>query len=121
MSLICVQKLEKIRKSIFAEYKAAAVADAYKRLIFPALEREIRNELTEKADEQAIKVFGESQKSIVTTTTLAGHVIMGLDPGYRNSCKMAIIDQQGNVLGITVLLFNNSEKLRKGSPNQGIG
>ena len=100
-------------KSIFAEYKAAAVADAYKRLIFPALEREIRNELTEKADEQAIKVFGVNLKNLLLQPPLAGHVIMGLDPGYRTGCKMAIIDQQGNVLDYGAYYLTNSEKLRK--------
>jgi len=108
-----LQKLEKNLKSIFSEYKAAAVADAYKRLIFPALEREIRNELTEKADEQAIKVFGVNLKNLLLQPPLAGHVIMGLDPGYRTGCKMAIIDQQGNVLDYGAYYLTNSEKLRK--------
>ena len=108
-----LQKLEKNPKSIFVEYKAAAVADAYKRLIFPALEREIRNELTEKADEQAIKVFGVNLKNLLLQPPLAGHVIMGLDPGYRTGCKMAIIDQQGNVLDYGAYYLTNSEKLRK--------
>lgn len=108
-----VQKLEKNPKSIFSEYKAAAVADAYKRLIFPALERDIRNELTEHADEQAIKVFGVNLKNLLLQPPLAGHVIMGLDPGYRTGCKMAIIDQQGNVLDYGAYYLTNSEKLRK--------
>ena len=108
-----LQKLEKNPKSIFAEYKAAAVADAYKRLIFPALESEIRNELTEKADEQAIKVFGVNLKNLLLQPPLTGHVIMGLDPGYRTGCKMAIIDQQGNVLDYGAYYLTNSEKLRK--------
>ena len=108
-----VQKLEKNPKSIFGDYKAAAVADAYKRLIFPALERDIRNELTENADEQAIKVFGVNLKNLLLQPPLAGHVIMGLDPGYRTGCKMAIIDQQGNVLDYGAYYLTNSEKLRK--------
>ena len=108
-----VQKLEKNPKSIFTDYKAAAVADAYKRLIFPALERDIRNELTENADEQAIKVFGVNLKNLLLQPPLAGHVIMGLDPGYRTGCKMAIIDQQGNVLDYGAYYLTNSEKLRK--------
>ena len=72
-----LQKLEKNPKSIFAEYKAAAVADAYKTSYFPALEREIRNELTEKADEQAIKVFGVNLKNLLLQPPLAGHVYHG--------------------------------------------
>ena len=93
--------------------KASAVADAYKRLMFPALERDIRNELTESADEQAIKVFGVNLKNLLLQPPLAGHVIMGLDPGYRTGCKMAIIDAQGNVLDYGAYYLTNSEKLKQ--------
>lgn len=99
--------------SIFSEYKSSAVADAYKRLLYPALEREIRNELTENADEQAIKIFAVNLKNLLLQPPLAGHVIMGLDPGYRTGCKMAIIDAQGNVLDYGAYYLTNSEKLRK--------
>ncbi|WP_277282267.1 Tex family protein [Veillonella caviae] len=108
-----VHGLEKNSQSIFTDVKAAAVADAYKRLIFPALERDIRNELTETADEQAIKVFGVNLKNLLLQPPLAGHVIMGLDPGYRTGCKMAIIDAQGNVLDYGAYYLTNSDKLRK--------
>lgn len=100
-------------QSIFSDVKASAVADAYKRLIFPALERDIRNELTESADEQAIKVFGVNLKNLLLQPLLAGHVIMGLDPGYRTGCKMAIIDAQGNVLDYGAYYLTNSEKLKQ--------
>lgn len=100
-------------QSIFSDVKATAVADAYKRLIFPALERDIRNELTESADEQAIKVFGVNLKNLLLQPPLAGHVIMGLDPGYRTGCKMAIIDAQGNVLDYGAYYLTNSEKLKQ--------
>ena len=100
-------------QSIFSDVKASAVADAYKRLMFPALERDIRNELTESADEQAIKVFGVNLKNLLLQPPLAGHVIMGLDPGYRTGCKMAIIDAQGNVLDYGVYYLTNSEKLKQ--------
>ncbi len=99
--------------SVFAEYKRDAVADSFKRLIFPALEREIRKQLTENADEQAIKVFATNLKSLLLQAPLAGHVIMGLDPGYRTGCKMAIIDAQGNVLDYGAYYLTNSEKLRQ--------
>lgn len=88
----------KNEKSIFNEYVEKAVADAYKRLIMPSMERELRNELTESADEQAIKVFGTNLKNLLLQAPLAGHVIMGLDPGFVTGCKMAIIDSLGNVL-----------------------
>lgn len=100
-------------QSIFSDVKATAVADAYKRLIFPALERDIRNELTESADEQAIKVFGVNLKNLLLQPPLAGHIIMGLDPGYRTGCKMAIIDAQGNVLDYGAYYLTNSEKLKQ--------
>ena len=100
-------------QSIFSDVKANAVADAYKRLMFPALERDIRNELTESADEQAIKVFGVNLKNLLLQPPLAGHVIMGLDPGYRTGCKMAIIDAQGNVLDYGAYYLTNSEKLKQ--------
>lgn len=100
-------------QSIFCDVKASAVADAYKRLMFPALERDIRNELTESADEQAIKVFGVNLKNLLLQPPLAGHVIMGLDPGYRTGCKMAIIDAQGNVLDYGAYYLTNSEKLKQ--------
>ena len=100
-------------QSIFSDVKASAVADAYKRLMFPALERDIRNELTESADEQAIKVFGVNLKNFLLQPPLAGHVIMGLDPGYRTGCKMAIIDAQGNVLDYGAYYLTNSEKLKQ--------
>ena len=100
-------------QSIFSDVKASAVADAYKRLMFPALERDIRNELTESADEQAIKVFGVNLKNLLLQPPLADHVIMGLDPGYRTGCKMAIIDAQGNVLDYGAYYLTNSEKLKQ--------
>lgn len=108
-----VRGITKNEQSIFSDVKASAVADAYKRLIFPALERDIRNELTESADEQAIKVFGVNLKNLLLQPPLAGRVIMGLDPGYRTGCKMAIIDAQGNVLDYGAYYLTNSEKLKQ--------
>lgn len=84
--------------AVFAPYVADAVRDSYKRLLFPALERELRKTMTEQAEEQAIAVFGTNLKNLLMQPPLAGHVIMGLDPGYRMGCKMAVIDAQGNVL-----------------------
>ena len=108
-----VRGITKNEQSIFSDVKASAVADAYKRLMFPVLERDIRNELTESADEQAIKVFGVNLKNLLLQPPLAGHVIMGLDPGYRTGCKMAIIDAQGNVLDYGAYYLTNSEKLKQ--------
>ena len=108
-----VRSITNNEQSIFSDVKASAVADAYKRLMFPALERDIRNELTESADEQAIKVFGVNLKNLLLQPPLAGHVIMGLDPGYRTGCKMAIIAAQGNVLDYGAYYLTNSEKLKQ--------
>lgn len=99
------------------EYKAIAVADAYKRLIFPAMEREIRKTLMENADEQAIKVFGTNLRNLLLQPPLAGHVIMGLDPGYRMGCKMAVIDAQGNVLDQGIYHLTSGERGKEAAKN----
>ncbi len=106
------------KPSIFNHYLEGAVVDAYKRLIFPALEREIRRELTEQADEQAISVFATNLKSLLLQRPFAGHVIMGLDPGYRTGCKMAIIDQLGNVLDYGTYYLTMSEGKKKEAQKQ---
>ncbi|MGX7107795.1 Tex family protein [Hutsoniella sourekii] len=81
-----------------AERVLVAIEDAYKRFIQPAIEREMRNEQTEKADRQAIEVFGENLRHLLLQAPLKGQVIMGLDPAYRTGCKWAIIDPTGRVL-----------------------
>lgn len=107
-----IEQVTKNEQSIFFPYKRLAVEDAYKRLVFPALEREIRHDLTTNADEQAIKVFAVNLKNLLLQPPLSGHVIMGLDPGYRTGCKMAIIDTQGNVLDYGAYYLTHSERQR---------
>lgn len=80
-----------------------AYEDAYKRFIAPAIEREIRGQLTEMADEQAIAVFGENLRNLLLQPPLKGKVVMGFDPAYRTGCKLAILDATGKVLGISVI------------------
>ena len=92
-----------------------AINDAYKRLIFPALEREIRNLLTENAEKQAIHVFGSNLKQLLLQAPLAGHTVMGLDPGYRTGCKLAIVDATGQVLDHRVLYITMSEEKKSAS------
>ncbi len=75
-----------------------AAADSCKRLIFPQIEREIRNDLTEQAEKQAIAVFAENLRHLLLQPPLAGHTILGLDPGYRTGCKAAVINAYGDVL-----------------------
>lgn len=84
-------------------YVTAAYEDAYKRFIAPAIEREIRNELTEKADEQAIAVFGENLRNLLLQPPLKGKVVLGFDPAYRTGCKLAVLDETGKVLDIAVI------------------
>ena len=76
----------------------SAIEDAYKRLIFPSIEREIRNHLTEQAQERAISVFGENIKNLLLQPPLKGKVVMGFDPGYVNGCKIAVVDANGKFL-----------------------
>lgn len=101
--------------SIFHDFLREAAADAYKRLILPALEREIRNQLTENAEKQAISIFASNLKQLLLQAPLAGHTVMGLDPGYRTGCKMAIVDATGQVLHHGVLYITMSDDARKKS------
>lgn len=84
--------------SPYTQLLADAAADSYKRLIFPQLEREIRNDLTEKANKQAIAVFAENLRNLLLQPPFTGQTILGLDPGYRTGCKAAVIDATGHVL-----------------------
>ena len=79
------------------------IADAYDRLLFPSLERECRSDLTDKANEQAIKMFEVNLKPLLMEAPLKNNIILGLDPAYRTGCKIAVIDKNGNVLDTTVI------------------
>ena len=79
------------------------IADSYKRLIAPAIEREIRNDLTEKAEEGAIKVFGANLKQLLLQPPIKDMVVLALDPGFRNGCKVAVVDGTGKVLDHAVV------------------
>ncbi len=79
------------------------ISDAYERLLFPSLERECRNNLTDVADEQAIKMFEVNLRPLLLEAPLKNNVIMGFDPGYHNGCKIAVIDKNGSVLDTTVV------------------
>ncbi|MEH7331448.1 Tex family protein [Neobacillus drentensis] len=80
-----------------------AVEDSYKRLIQPSIEREIRSELTEKAEEQAIHIFSENLRNLLLQPPLKGKVVIGVDPAYRTGCKLAVVDETGKVLKIDVI------------------
>ena len=101
--------LEKIEKDIikgenqFTQYLKDTIQDSFKRLIEPSIDREIRSDLTEKAEEQAIKVFGKNAKQLLLGAPIKGKTVMGFDPAYRTGCKIAIIDETGKVLDITTV------------------
>lgn len=81
----------------------AAIADSYDRLIAPAIEREIRNQLTEDAEDGAIKVFGTNLKQLLMQPPITGHTVLGWDPAFRTGCKLAVVDATGKVLDTKVI------------------
>lgn len=94
-----------IRKDnpITAPVLREVVEDSYKRLIAPAIEREIRNLLTEKAEDGAIKVFGKNLEQLLMQPPIVGQVVLGWDPAFRTGCKLAVVDPTGKVIGTTVI------------------
>lgn len=101
------------RPSIWSKYLSLAIEDGYKRLLLPSLTREIRAALTETAEKHAIHLFGVNLRQLLLQPPLAGHTVMGLDPGYRNGCKMAVVDPTGRVLDFGVLQITQSERARE--------
>ncbi len=81
----------------------AVIEDSYKRLIAPAIEREIRNELTEQAENGAIRIFGKNLEQLLMQPPIAGRVVLGWDPAFRTGCKLAVVDPTGKVLDTTVI------------------
>ena len=105
---------EKVIKHIINEYVTdknfknkevivSAIEDSYKRLIFPSIEREIRNTLTENAQERAISVFGKNVKSLLLQAPVKDKVVMGFDPAFRTGCKIAVVDKNGKLLDTTTV------------------
>lgn len=84
--------------SAVREILLAVIEDAYKRLIAPSIEREVRGELTERAEEHAIKVFADNLRNLLLQPPVKGHVVLGVDPAYRTGCKLAVVDDTGKVL-----------------------
>ena len=87
----------------FTDILEETIEDSYKRLIEPSIEREIRTDLTERAEEQAIKVFGKNAKQLLLISPIRGITVMGFDPAYRTGCKIAVIDETGKVLDIATV------------------
>ena len=96
--------------SITTPYVKLAIEDAYKRLIKTSIEREIRAELKEKAEDQAIKIFSENLRSYLLTPPMKGKVVLGVDPAYRTGCKLAVVDATGKVLTIDKIYPNQKNK-----------
>ena len=94
-------------------YYLQALKDSYKRLLFPSLERELRREFTEKAEKQAIHVFAANLRQLLLTRPISGHRILGLDPGYRNGCKTAIIDASGRILATDIWYLTGSPQQKQ--------
>ncbi|MDD4816102.1 MAG: Tex family protein [Clostridia bacterium] len=101
LSIIATETLKK--NGTFKEFLQAVIQDSYDRLIFPALERELRTNLTDIANEQAIKMFEVNLKPLLMQPPLKDKIILGLDPAYRTGCKIAVIDGNGNVLDTAVV------------------
>ncbi|WP_374724676.1 Tex family protein [Calidifontibacillus erzurumensis] len=91
------------KETIAKEQLEIAIEDAYKRLIQPSIEREIRNQLTEKAEDQAIRIFSENLKNLLLQPPLKGKMVLGVDPAYRTGCKLAVVDETGKMLRIDVI------------------
>ena len=97
------QQIIKDYKSQFNEPLTTAIEDSYKRLIEPSIDREIRNDLTERSEEKAIKVFGKNAKQLLLQPPIKGMTVMGFDPAYRTGCKIAVIDHTGKLLATTTV------------------
>lgn len=95
-----------------------AVTVAYKRLMAPAVERDIRNELTEKAEEQAIKVFARNLRSLLLQPPVPGKVVLGVDPAYRTGCKWAVVDETGKLLETGVVYPTPPQKKVKAAESE---
>ncbi|MFC4322031.1 Tex family protein [Litchfieldia salsa] len=97
------RKIIKNDHSPVVPYIIEALEDSYKRLIEPSIEREIRKELTEKAEDRAIHIFSENLRNLLLQPPLKGKIVLGLDPAYRTGCKLAVVDETGKVLKIEVI------------------
>ena len=101
--LYYMQKDIIVGKTQFTDMLISTISDAYTRLIEASIEREIRSDLTEKAEEKAIKVFGKNAKQLLLASPIKGKTVMGFDPAYRTGCKIAVIDETGKVLDIATV------------------
>ena len=97
-------------KSIFYEMLQATIADAYKRLMAPSIEREMRNLLTERAEAEAVKIFAKNTESLLMTPPVRGKKVIAIDPGYRTGCKVAVLDETGKLKAYTTVYPTEPKK-----------
>lgn len=112
LNYLCRKEVVK-KAASSVRYVEEAVKDAYSRLIAPSIEREIRNELTDAAQEQAMNVFKVNLKNLLMQPPVAGKVVIGLDPGYRTGCKVGVVDKTGKVLDTGVIFVTHSDAQKK--------
>ena len=102
----------------FTEMLKETILDSFRRLIEPSIDREIRSDLTEKAEEKAIKVFGKNSKQLLLGAPIKGKTVMGFDPAYRTGCKIAVIDETGKVLDYTTVYPTEPQNDIEGSEKE---
>ncbi|MBR0427810.1 MAG: RNA-binding transcriptional accessory protein [Clostridia bacterium] len=102
----------------FTQMLKDTILDSFKRLIEPSIDREIRSDLTEKAEEKAIKVFGKNAKQLLLGAPIKGKTVMGFDPAYRTGCKIAVIDETGKVLDYTTVYPTEPQNDTEGAKNE---
>lgn len=95
--------VRKYTAPLIVEVLSAIIQDAYKRLLAPSIEREVRGELTEKAEEHAISIFSANLRNLLLQPPIHGHVVLGVDPAYRTGCKLAVVDDTGKLLEVAVV------------------
>ena len=112
-AIAAMEQFARINATLAGQEVQAAIHDGYKRLLFPALEREVRSALTENAERHAIQIFGKNLRQLLLQSPLSGHTVIGLDPGYRTGCKVAVVDPTGKVLDYTTIFVTASENQKK--------
>jgi uncharacterized protein len=99
--------------SAFASHLEAAIQDAAERLLLPAIERDVRRHFSEVAEQHAIKVFAENLRALLGQPPLIGHTVLGIDPGFRTGCKIAVVDATGKMLDTTTIYPHEPQKRSK--------
>ena len=102
--------------SPFAGQLVEAMEDGYKRLLAPAMEREVRVELTRKAEEHAINIFAANLRNLLLQPPLRGRKVLGIDPGFRTGCKLTIVDENGKYIDSDTIYLHQSEKAQQTLP-----